>query len=194
MEVRETDASVILESGVLAVHGEVSPLVACQQLLGAVDGHDVGEQSGDAVHEAVDVGEELGVRHRHRVGCRLVVVDLAVLIGLALHKDGLETVHRVLGGLARVTVSYNAGIDELTLCDHRDGDVIQHLRQDVVLDDVAGDRHIRHSLALLVEIEQPALEHIGRLDQHVQLVTAIRNPDRSELGRSLRSPFRCELL
>ena len=80
MEVRETDASVILESGVLAVHGEVSPLVACQQLLGAVDGHDVGEQSGDAVHEAVDVGEELGVRHRHRVGCRLVVVDLAILV------------------------------------------------------------------------------------------------------------------
>ena len=80
MEVGEADASVILHAGVLAVNGEVSPLVAGEQLLGAVDGHDVGEQSGDAVNEAVDVGEELGVRHRHRVGCRLVVVDLAILV------------------------------------------------------------------------------------------------------------------
>ena len=64
----------------------------------------------------------------------------------------------------------------------------------MVLHDIPGDRLLGHGLALLVQEQEPALDHIGGLDQHVDLVPAIGDADRGELDRSLGSPLGSELL
>ena len=64
----------------------------------------------------------------------------------------------------------------------------------MLLDDVFGDGHLRESGVLLVEIQKPAFENLRGLDAHVDLVAAVGDADRGELGLSLRSPYVGELL
>ncbi len=157
MEVGEADCASGLDAGVFAVHGKVRPLVAGEELLRTEDGCGLREEPGDVVNEAVNIVKKLLVRERLVVLRVAEVVDLAFLVSETLDEDGLVAVHGVLRRRTGRAVSEPREGDflEFSLSDHREGDVVKGLRKDVLLDDVLGDRHLRLSLALLVEIEQP---------------------------------------
>ena len=64
----------------------------------------------------------------------------------------------------------------------------------MLLDDVLDDRHLHLGLSLLVQVREPALEDVGRIEEHVDLVAAVLDHDRRKLRAALRRPLGRELL
>ena len=118
---READFAVGHVVGVLAVHHEVGAPVGGQEFRGAVHGEDPGEERRDGVHEGIHVVEQLLGRHLGVVRSVLEEVKLALAVGLAVHEDRFDAVHRILRGEAGVPVCDGAVVVvlELALCDHR---------------------------------------------------------------------------